>query len=281
MFSVEIADGEILKCVAKALDQIAKYVECEVSPDVGITFQGWDIARNGFILVTFRKENLKSFECSARDLFGFHMQLLNEILKVPTSYDNVYISANDENRAMFRFSMASKKKLKGSQESFSAALYLNRMQIEDQELVPIDHVAGMENVASIEMDAEHFANITGYIDNLDPSGNSIQISFSGHKFVTFASCSGMARANFRIEEDKKNADNSKVHIVMNEPVSQVFPLRQLAKVANVCRVASKVRISIGGSTEGERGLLLPMLVEWKLSLESSLRYYLSQMLDED
>lgn len=287
MFLATVFDGEMIMCLAKILNGAVEVVLCEVSPNDGITLQGWDRSTGGVIVVNFPKKELKPFNCPARELFQFRVDLLNRILRVPFATDKVEIRKEEGKEDQIRFDIFRREKMSGSNEAMTATMYLCEEQNEDRGWITRETFLEFRHLASMRMVAKRFHEILSYIGNLDKEKESVKISIEGCGRATFTSCVGMARGRYVLEEaENNNSKDSEVGISGPEnSVSQVFPLRQLEKLAKVHTVAEEVSISMGGQFEGQgqdqgqEKHLLPMLVEWKLHCSTTLCYYLGQKIE--
>ncbi|KAG2370752.1 hypothetical protein C9374_014246 [Naegleria lovaniensis] len=258
MFEAKITQGEILKKILDAIKELVNDANFDCN-STGMALQAMDTAHVSLVHLMLKKDAFERYRCDKQVVLGVNMAVMNKMLKCAGKDDSISLKATDEPGT-----------LSLSFESKSG----ERMSEFEMKLIEIDAeplgIPEPDYTAEITMPASEFKKICS---DLSTIGDTVTVSANkdGVKFsVTGDSGNGSITVRENTKADKSNESTT---ISLKESVSLTFALKYLNTFCKSASLSDQVGLYLSKES--------PLMVEFKFSEDSYIRYYLAPKIDEE
>ncbi|KAJ4982794.1 pyridoxal kinase, partial [Stagonosporopsis vannaccii] len=252
VLEARLEQAALLKKVVDAIKDLVQDCNFDCN-DSGIALQAMDNSHVALVSMLLRSEAFNPFRCDRNIALGINLGSLTKVLRAAQSDDILTLKAEDAPDVVNLV-------FENSGSDRISEYDIKLMDI-DQEHLGIPET---EYAATITMPSAEFQRICRDLSALSESV-SIECTKEGVKF----SCQGdigsgsvQLRQHTNVEKPGEN-----VEIDLSEPVSLTFSLKYLVNFCKASGLSDNVKLSLSSE--------VPLLVEYGLSSNSYLRFYLA------
>ncbi|OJD33881.1 proliferating cell nuclear antigen [Diplodia corticola] len=258
VLEARLEQANLLKKVVDAIKNLVQDCNFDCN-DSGIALQAMDNSHVALVSMMLKSESFSPFRCDRNIALGINLTSLTKVLRCAQNEDILTLKAEDAPDVVnFTFESA---------QSDRISEYDIKLMDIDQEHLGIPET---DYAATISMPSTEFQRITRDLMALSESV-AIECTKEGVKF----SCQGdigSGSVTLRQHTDVEKEDNN-VEIDLSEPVSLTFSLKYLSNFTAATGLSSKVRLCLSNE--------VPLLVEYSLSNNSYLRFYLAPKIGDE
>lgn len=258
MLEARLEQASILKKVVDAIKDLVQDCNFDCN-DSGIALQAMDNSHVALVSMMLKAETFSPYRCDRNIALGVNLSSLTKVLRAAQNEDIMTLKAADAPDTL--------SLLFESSDNDRLSEYDLKLMDIDQEHLGIPET---EYAATITMPSAEFKRICTDLLAMSESVN-IEASKDGIKF----SCTGdigngsvTLRSHTNVDKPKENID-----IELGEPVSLTFSLKYLANFCKAAGLSDSVKICLSSE--------VPLLVEYNLSGNSFLRFYLAPKIGDD
>ncbi|OQO00325.1 Proliferating cell nuclear antigen [Cryoendolithus antarcticus] len=258
MLEARLEQAAMLKRVVDAIKDLVQDCNFDCN-DSGIALQAMDNSHVALVSMMLKSESFSPFRCDRNIALGINLTSLTKVLRAAQGDDILTLKAEDAPDVVnLTFE---------SPESDRLSEYDIKLMDIDQEHLGIPDT---EYAATITLPSSEFSRITRDLSALSESV-AIECTKEGVKFT----CTGdigngsvSLRQHTNVENDAKSVD-----ISLTEPVALTFSLKYLVNFCKAAGLSDRVRLCLSNE--------VPLLVEYGLSNNSYLRFYLAPKIGDD
>ncbi|GAB7351489.1 hypothetical protein MBLNU459_g2140t1 [Dothideomycetes sp. NU459] len=250
--------ANLLKKVVDAIKDLVQDCNFDCN-DSGVALQAMDNSHVALVSMMLKSESFSPFRCDRNIALGINLTSLQKVLRAAQNEDILTLKAEDAPDVV--------NLVFESAESDRISEYDIKLMDIDQEHLGIPET---EYAASITMPSAEFQRICRDLSALSESV-AIECTKEGVKF----SCNGdigsgsvTLRQHTNVEKEDLNVD-----ISLTEPVSLTFSLKYLVNFCKASGLSARVKLSLSAE--------VPLLVEYGLSNNSFLRFYLAPKIGDE
>ncbi|PNS20422.1 proliferating cell nuclear antigen [Sphaceloma murrayae] len=258
VLEARLEQANLLKRVVDAIKDLVQDCNFDCN-DSGIALQAMDNSHVALVSMMLKSESFSPFRCDRNIALGINLTSLQKVLRCAQNEDILTLKAEDSPDVV--------NLVFESAESDRLSEYDIKLMDIDQEHLGIPET---EYAANIEMPASEFQRICRDLLALSESV-SIECNKEGVKF----SCNGdigsgavTLRSHTNVDKPDQNVD-----IQLTEPVALTFSLKYLVNFCKASGLSSRVKLCLSAE--------VPLLVEYGLSNNSYLRFYLAPKIGEE
>ncbi|KAF2874816.1 proliferating cell nuclear antigen, N-terminal domain-containing protein [Massariosphaeria phaeospora] len=258
MLEARLGQAALLKKVVDAIKDLVQDCNFDCN-DSGIALQAMDNSHVALVSMLLRSEAFSPFRCDRNIALGINLSSLTKVLRAAQSEDILTLKAEDSPDVV--------NLVFETKDSDRISEYDIKLMDIDQEHLGIPET---EYAATISLPAAEFQRICRDLSALSESV-SIECTKEGVKF----NCSGdigsgsiQLRAHTSVDNPKEN-----VEIDLTEPVALTFSLKYLVNFCKASGLSDQVKLCLSNE--------VPLLVEYGLSSNSYLRFYLAPKIGDD
>ncbi|KAF2146473.1 uncharacterized protein K452DRAFT_262279 [Aplosporella prunicola CBS 121167] len=258
MLEARLEQANLLKKVVDAIKDLVQDCNFDCN-DSGIALQAMDNSHVALVSMMLKSESFSPFRCDRNIALGINLTSLTKVLRCAQPEDILTLKAEDAPDVVnFVFESAQSDRL--------SEYDIKLMDIDQEHL----GIPDTEYAAVISMPSVEFQRITRDLMALSESV-SIECTKEGVKF----SCQGdigSGSVTLRSHTDVDKPENN-VDIDLTEPVSLTFSLKYLANFCKATGLSGQVKLCLSNE--------VPLLVEYALSNNSYLRFYLAPKIGDE
>ncbi|KAF4555984.1 Proliferating cell nuclear antigen [Elsinoe fawcettii] len=258
MLEARLEQANLLKRVVDAIKDLVQDCNFDCN-DSGIALQAMDNSHVALVSMMLKSESFSPFRCDRNIALGINLTSLQKVLRCAQNEDILTLKAEDSPDVV--------NLVFESAESDRLSEYDIKLMDIDQEHLGIPET---EYAANIEMPASEFQRICRDLMALSESV-SIECTKEGVKFA----CNGDIGSGAVTLRSHTNVDkpDQNVEIQLTEPVALTFSLKYLVNFCKASGLSSRVKLCLSAE--------VPLLVEYGLSNNSYLRFYLAPKIGEE
>lgn len=256
MLEARLDQGSILKKVLDSVRQLVEVANFDCS-DRGLHLEAMDISHISLVHLVMKAGSFDYFRCDRPMALGIQMENLTKIMKCAGPNDSISLSAQDDGDVL-QVKFASKD---GDTES---AFKLKLLSIDAESLT----VPESEDECVVTLSSSKFQQICRDMMQI---GDAVTISVS-KKGVTF-SVKGKLGDGDILVRPSSSVDGQKTSIECSEDVSLTFSLKYLNDFCKSAALSQQVILRMSNEA--------PLIVEFNISDDSFIRYYLAPKVSED
>ncbi|KAF2764787.1 proliferating cell nuclear antigen [Teratosphaeria nubilosa] len=258
MLEARLEQANLLKKVVDAIKDLVQDCNFDCN-DSGIALQAMDNSHVALVSMMLKSESFSPFRCDRNIALGINLTSLQKVLRCAQNEDILTVKAEDAPDVVsMQFESADNDRISD---------YDIKLMDIDQEHLGIPDT---EYAAEITLPSSEFQRICRDLSALSESV-SIECTKEGVKF----SCSGdigNGSVNLRQHTDVEN-ESKNVSIKLSEPVALTFSLKYLVNFCKASGLSDHVKLSLSNE--------VPLLVEYGLSNNSYLRFYLAPKIGDE
>ncbi|GAB7351490.1 hypothetical protein MBLNU459_g2140t2 [Dothideomycetes sp. NU459] len=258
VLEARLEQANLLKKVVDAIKDLVQDCNFDCN-DSGVALQAMDNSHVALVSMMLKSESFSPFRCDRNIALGINLTSLQKVLRAAQNEDILTLKAEDAPDVV--------NLVFESAESDRISEYDIKLMDIDQEHLGIPET---EYAASITMPSAEFQRICRDLSALSESV-AIECTKEGVKF----SCNGdigsgsvTLRQHTNVEKEDLNVD-----ISLTEPVSLTFSLKYLVNFCKASGLSARVKLSLSAE--------VPLLVEYGLSNNSFLRFYLAPKIGDE
>ncbi|KAK3708445.1 proliferating cell nuclear antigen [Vermiconidia calcicola] len=258
MLEARLEEAALLKKTVDAIKDLVQDCNFDCN-DSGIALQAMDNSHVALVSMMLKSESFSPFRCDRNIALGINLTSLTKVLRAAQNEDILTLKAEDAPDVVNLVFEDPKT------DRFSE--YDIKLMDIDQEHLGIPDT---EYAATIAMPSSEFQRICRDLSSLSESV-SIECTKEGVKF----NCSGdigsgsvSLRSHTNVEDEAKN-----IEINLSEPVALTFSLKYLVNFCKASGLSSQVKLCLSNE--------VPLLVEYGLSNNSYLRFYLAPKIGDE
>ncbi|GAB7364422.1 hypothetical protein MBLNU230_g4963t1 [Neophaeotheca triangularis] len=258
VLEARLEQAQLLKKVVDAIKDLVQDCNFDCN-DSGIALQAMDNSHVALVSMMLKSESFSPFRCDRNIALGINLVSLTKVLRAAQNDDILTLKAEDAPDVVnLQFE---------SSESDRLSEYDIKLMDIDQEHLGIPDT---EYAATISMPSAEFRRICTDLNALSESV-AIECTKDG---VTFK-CTGdigngavTLRSHTDVEKPQNNTE-----INLSEPVALTFSLKYLVGFCKASGLSDQVKLCLSNE--------VPLLVEYALSNNSYLRFYLAPKIGDD
>ncbi|KAF1818076.1 proliferating cell nuclear antigen [Dissoconium aciculare CBS 342.82] len=258
MLEARLEQASLLKKVVDAIKDLVQDCNFDCN-DSGIALQAMDNSHVALVSMMLKSESFSPFRCDRNIALGINLTSLTKVLRCAANEDILTMKAEDAPDVVgFTFENA---------ETDRISEYDIKLMDIDQEHLGIPET---EYAATIKMPCAEFQRICRDLSALSESV-SIECTKDGVKFT----CTGdigngsiTLRSHTNVDKPQQN-----VEINLSEPVALTFSLKYLVNFCKASGLSDSVKLCLSNE--------VPLLVEYEISNNSYLRFYLAPKIGDD
>ncbi|KAH9809168.1 Proliferating cell nuclear antigen [Teratosphaeria destructans] len=258
LLEARLEQANLLKKVVDAIKDLVQDCNFDCN-DSGIALQAMDNSHVALVSMMLKSESFSPFRCDRNIALGINLTSLQKVLRCAQNEDILTVKAEDAPDVVsMQFESADNDRISD---------YDIKLMDIDQEHLGIPDT---EYAAEITLPSSEFQRICRDLSALSESV-SIECTKEGVKF----SCSGdigNGSVNLRQHTDVEN-ESKNVSIKLSEPVALTFSLKYLVNFCKASGLSDHVKLSLSNE--------VPLLVEYGLSNNSYLRFYLAPKIGDE
>ncbi|KAJ9624821.1 proliferating cell nuclear antigen [Taxawa tesnikishii (nom. ined.)] len=258
VLEARLEQANLLKKVVDAIKDLVQDCNFDCN-DSGIALQAMDNSHVALVSMMLKSESFSPFRCDRNIALGINLTSLQKVLRSAQNEDILTLKAEDAPDVV--------NLVFESAENDRLSEYDIKLMDIDQEHLGIPDT---EYAATIEMPSAEFQRITRDLMALSESV-SIECTKEGVKFACQGDI-GSGSVTLRSHSNVDKPDND-VTINLTEPVALTFSLKYLSNFCKASGLSSKVRLCLSNE--------VPLLVEYALSNNSYLRFYLAPKIGDE
>ncbi|CAJ2501115.1 Uu.00g039680.m01.CDS01 [Anthostomella pinea] len=258
MLEARLQQANVLKKTVDAIKDLVQDCNFDCN-DSGIALQAMDNSHVALVSMLLKAETFQPYRCDRNIALGVNLVSLTKVLRAAQPDDVLTMKAEDAPDSL--------NILFESSENDRITEYDLKLMDIDQEHLGIPDT---EYAATISMPSAEFKRICTDLMAMSESV-TIEATKDGVKF----SCTGdigngaVTLRNHQVEEKPKE----NIEIELTEPVSLTFSLKYLVNFCKAQALSDSVRICLSNE--------VPLLVEYLVSGQSYLRFYLAPKIGDE
>jgi len=258
MLEARLDQAQLLKKVVDAIKDLVQDCNFDCN-DSGIALQAMDNSHVALVSMLLRSEAFAPFRCDRNIALGINLGSLTKVLRAAQNEDMLTIKAEDAPDVV---NLVFENKTSDRISEYDIKL----MDI-DQEHLGIPET---DYAATITMPAPEFQRICRDLSALSESV-SIECTKDGVKF----GCQGdIGSGSVQLRQNSSlDKPSEAVEIDLTEPVSLTFSLKYLTNFCKASGLSESVKLCLSSE--------VPLLVEYGLTSNSYLRFYLAPKIGDD
>eukprot|EP00818_Percolomonas_sp_WS_P002460 CAMPEP_0117436312 /NCGR_PEP_ID=MMETSP0759-20121206/942_1 /TAXON_ID=63605 /ORGANISM="Percolomonas cosmopolitus, Strain WS" /LENGTH=264 /DNA_ID=CAMNT_0005227907 /DNA_START=68 /DNA_END=862 /DNA_ORIENTATION=- len=257
MFEAKLEQGSTLKKILEAVKQLVQEANFDCS-DRGMHLQAMDTSHVSLVHLVLKASSFDSYRCDRSMALGIHMGNLSKILKCAGNNDAIALSADDDGDVM-------KIKFSSNEGDTESTFKLKLVNIEADPL----GIPESDHESVITLPASRFQQICR---DLAQIGDTVTISVS-KKGVGFAVSGQLGDGEIKIRPSGSVDSDEQTIIESTEDVSLTFSLKYLNDFTKSSSLSKNVVLRMSSEA--------PLIVEYNISDEAFIRYYLAPKISED
>ncbi|KAH8891039.1 proliferating cell nuclear antigen [Thozetella sp. PMI_491] len=258
MLEARLEQASILKKVVDAIKDLVQDCNFDCN-DSGIALQAMDNSHVALVSMSLKAEGFSPFRCDRNIALGVNLTSLTKVLRAAQNEDILTLKAEDAPDSL--------NLVFESSENDRISEYDLKLMDIDQEHLGIPET---EYAATIDMPSSEFRRICTDLMAMSESV-TIDANKDGIKFASQGDI-GNGSVTLRQHSNVEKPDQS-VEIELSEPVSLTFSLKYLVNFCKAASLSPKVKICLSNE--------VPLLVEFNLTGNSHLRFYLAPKIGDD
>ncbi|KAJ4130908.1 proliferating cell nuclear antigen [Fusarium equiseti] len=259
MLEARLEQASVLKKVVDAIKDLVQDCNFDCN-DTGIQLQAMDNSHVALVSMMLNAEAFSPFRCDRNISLGVNLTSLTKVLRAAQNEDQLTLKAEDGPDVL-------NLQFENTENDRISEYDLKLMDIDQEHL----GIPDTEYAATITMPSVEFRRICTDLMAMSESV-MIEASKDGVKFA----CNGdigngsvTLRSNTNLEKPKEE-----IKIELSEPVALTFSLKYLVNFCKAATLSDQVNICLSNE--------VPLLVEYQISGQSHLRFYLAPKIgDED
>ncbi|EMF10898.1 putative proliferating cell nuclear antigen [Sphaerulina musiva SO2202] len=258
MLEARLEQAALLKKVVDAIKDLVQDCNFDCN-DSGIALQAMDNSHVALVSMMLKSESFSPFRCDRNIALGINLTSLTKVLRCAQTEDILTMKAEDAPDVVnFTFESA---------ESDRISEYDIKLMDIDQEHLGIPDT---EYSATIALPSSEFQRITRDLSALSESV-SIECTKDGVSFKCNGDI-GNGSVTLRSHTNVDKPDNN-IEINLTEPVALTFSLKYLLNFCKASGLSQQVKLCLSNE--------VPLLVEYGLSNNSYLRFYLAPKIGDE
>ncbi|CAK4030800.1 Proliferating cell nuclear antigen [Lecanosticta acicola] len=258
VLEARLEQANLLKKVVDAIKDLVQDCNFDCN-DSGIALQAMDNSHVALVSMQLKSESFSPFRCDRNIALGINLTSLTKVLKAAQNEDILTMKAEDAPDVVnFTFE---------SSESDRISEYDIKLMDIDQEHLGIPDT---EYAATITLPSTEFQRITRDLSALSESV-SIECTKDGVSFKCTGDI-GNGSVTLRSHTNVDKPDQN-IEINLSEPVALTFSLKYLMNFCKASGLSSSVKLCLSNE--------VPLLVEYGLSNNSFLRFYLAPKIGDE
>ncbi|RMY63260.1 hypothetical protein D0863_10674 [Hortaea werneckii] len=258
MLEARLEQAQLLKKVVDAIKDLVQDCNFDCN-DSGIALQAMDNSHVALVSMMLKSESFSPFRCDRNIALGINLTSLQKVLRCAQNEDILTLKAEDAPDVV--------NMVFESADSDRLSEYDIKLMDIDQEHLGIPDT---EYAATINMPSSEFQRICRDLTALSESV-SIECTKEGVKFACNGDI-GSGAVTLRSHTDVEKPDRN-VEINLSEPVALTFSLKYLVNFCKASGLSDSVRLCLSNE--------VPLLVEYALSNNSYLRFYLAPKIGDE
>lgn len=258
MLEARLEQASILKKVVDAIKDLVQDCNFDCN-DSGIALQAMDNSHVALVSMSLKAEGFSPFRCDRNIALGVNLTSLTKVLRAAQNEDILTLKAEDAPDSLNLV-------FESSENDRISEYDLKLMDIDQEHL----GIPDTEYAATIDMPSSEFRRICTDLMAMSESV-TIDANKDGIKF----SCQGDIGNGAVTLRQHSNVEKPElsVEIELSEPVSLTFSLKYLVNFCKAASLSNKVKICLSNE--------VPLLVEFNLTGNSHLRFYLAPKIGDD
>ncbi|KIE02035.1 Proliferating cell nuclear antigen, PCNA, partial [Metarhizium majus ARSEF 297] len=258
MLEARLKQANVLKKVVEAIKDLVQDCNFDCN-DSGIALQAMDNSHVALVSMMLSTKSFSPYRCDRNIALGVNLTSLTKVLRAAQNEDVLTIKAEDAPDVLnLMFENTSNDRI--------SEYDLKLMDIDQEHL----GIPNTEYAATIELPSAEFRRICTDLAAMSESV-SVEASKDGVKFACNGDI-GNGSVTLRSSTNTEKPEQD-VTIELVEPVSLTFSLKYLVNFCKASPLSTRVRICLSSE--------VPLLVEYPISDESYLRFYLAPKIGED
>ncbi|KAI7091225.1 Proliferating cell nuclear [Hortaea werneckii] len=258
VLEARLEQAQLLKKVVDAIKDLVQDCNFDCN-DSGIALQAMDNSHVALVSMMLKSESFSPFRCDRNIALGINLTSLQKVLRCAQNEDILTLKAEDAPDVV--------NMVFESADSDRLSEYDIKLMDIDQEHLGIPDT---EYAATINMPSSEFQRICRDLTALSESV-SIECTKEGVKFACNGDI-GSGAVTLRSHTDVEKPDRN-VEINLSEPVALTFSLKYLVNFCKASGLSDSVRLCLSNE--------VPLLVEYALSNNSYLRFYLAPKIGDE
>ncbi|KAF1354970.1 proliferating cell nuclear antigen, N-terminal domain-containing protein [Delphinella strobiligena] len=258
MLEARLEQANLLKKVVDAIKDLVQDCNFDCN-DSGVALQAMDNSHVALVSMMLKSESFSPFRCDRNIALGINLTSLQKVLRAAQPNDILTLKAEDSPDVV--------NIVFESSDSDRISEYDIKLMDIDQEHLGIPET---EYAASIEMPAAEFQRICRDLSALSESV-AIECTKEGVSFKCNGDI-GSGSVTLRQHSNVEKPDQD-VEITMGEPVALTFSLKYLVNFCKASGLSDRVKLCLSDE--------VPLLVEYALSNNSYLRFYLAPKIGDE
>ncbi|KAL2107578.1 hypothetical protein VUR80DRAFT_5025 [Thermomyces stellatus] len=258
MLEARLEQAQVLKKIVDAIKDLVQDCNFDCN-DSGIALQAMDNSHVALVSMMLKTEAFSPYRCDRNIALGVNLTSLTRVLRAAQNEDLLTIKAEDAPDVLNLV-------FESSDNDRISEYDLKLMDI-DQEHLGIPET---EYGATVSMPSAEFRRICTDLMAMSDSV-TIEASKDGIKFSSTGDIGNGAvtlRSHSNVEKPELNVD-----IELTEPVSLTFSLKYLVNFCKAAALSNTVKICLSNE--------VPLLVEYNISGNSYLRFYLAPKIGDE
>ncbi|KAL1311567.1 hypothetical protein AAFC00_001685 [Neodothiora populina] len=258
MLEARLEQANLLKKVVDAIKDLVQDCNFDCN-DTGVALQAMDNSHVALVSMMLKSESFSPYRCDRNIALGINLTSLQKVLRAAQPNDILTLKAEDSPDVV--------NIVFESADSDRISEYDIKLMDIDQEHLGIPDT---EYAATIEMPAAEFQRICRDLSALSESV-AIECTKEGVSFKCNGDI-GSGSVTLRQHSNVEKPDQD-VEITMSEPVALTFSLKYLVNFCKASGLSERVRLCLSDE--------VPLLVEYALSSNSYLRFYLAPKIGDE
>ncbi|KAK0258903.1 proliferating cell nuclear antigen [Friedmanniomyces endolithicus] len=258
LLEARLEQAQLLKKVVDAIKDLVQDCNFDCN-DSGIALQAMDNSHVALVSMMLKSESFSPFRCDRNIALGINLTSLQKVLRCAQNEDILTVKAEDAPDVV--------NMVFESADSDRISEYDIKLMDIDQEHLGIPDT---EYAATISMPSSEFQRICRDLTALSESV-AIECTKEGVKFACNGDIGSGAvtlRSHTDVEKPEKN-----IEINLSEPVALTFSLKYLVNFCKASGLSDSVKLCLSNE--------VPLLVEYALSNNSYLRFYLAPKIGDE
>ncbi|TKA76314.1 hypothetical protein B0A55_04196 [Friedmanniomyces simplex] len=258
LLEARLEQAQLLKKVVDAIKDLVQDCNFDCN-DSGIALQAMDNSHVALVSMMLKSESFSPFRCDRNIALGINLTSLQKVLRCAQNEDILTVKAEDAPDVV--------NMVFESSDSDRISEYDIKLMDIDQEHLGIPDT---EYAATISMPSSEFQRICRDLTALSESV-AIECTKEGVKFACNGDIGSGAvtlRSHTDVEKPEKN-----IEINLSEPVALTFSLKYLVNFCKASGLSDSVKLCLSNE--------VPLLVEYALSNNSYLRFYLAPKIGDE
>jgi len=258
MLEARLEQANLLKKVVDAIKDLVQDCNFDCN-DSGIALQAMDNSHVALVSMNLKSDSFSPYRCDRNLALGINLTSLQKVLRAAQNDDQLTLRAEDAPDVV--------SLVFESPEADRLSEYDIKLMDIDQEHLGIPET---EYAANISMPSTEFQRICRDLSALSESV-SIECTKDGVSFKCNGDI-GTGSVTLRPHTDLEKPDKN-VEIQLSEPVALTFSLKYLVNFTKASGLSDHVKLCLSNE--------VPLLVEYALSSNSFLRFYLAPKIGDE